>query len=288
MKILSLDTSTDTAVVGFAVDGKLLASLAAGPPSTHAELLLPNVESVLRMAQIEQGALDAIAVGIGPGSFTGTRVGVATAKGLAFALNIPIVGIGSLDVLAWGAWSRDALVVPMLDAYRNEVYCAAFATGEDITPALDPFHAEPQAAMQRLARQIHPSASRDSRDDCSVAVLGPKGDERDSTYPAGTQRENAATLLADRVSQQDSGDFAGQTQHTGRIRILGSGWRRYEALCGEHAFEVLPSSFDAIQPAALAYLAELRLARSGPDDPTTLEPHYVRPPDAILPKPFVP
>jgi len=132
MRILALDTSTLVASVAVWIDG---AAVAAGDARAepHSEKLLPLVDDMLRRAAIAPAALDAIACGAGPGSFTGLRIGLATAKGLGFALGKPLVLVSSLAALAWPARGRDVLV--LLDAKKREVYAGIFdAAGQPLAP----------------------------------------------------------------------------------------------------------------------------------------------------------
>jgi tRNA threonylcarbamoyladenosine biosynthesis protein TsaB len=122
MKILALDTSTLTAQVAV-WDERVLAERAR-PVSTHSETLLSLVDECLREAGLRASDLDAIACGAGPGSFTGLRIGLASAKGLCFALSRPLLLVSSLEALA--ARAPDGLVCATLDAYKQEVYAALF------------------------------------------------------------------------------------------------------------------------------------------------------------------
>lgn len=151
MRLLALDTSTFVGTVAVTRDGELLAEWSASVRATHGETLLPHVAKVLELSGVAPAELDAIAVGIGPGSFTGVRIGVATAKGLALALGKPIVGISSLRTLARGMSSGAGLCVPVLDAHKGEVYCAAFALeAGELVERVAPFHAQPEEAARRL------------------------------------------------------------------------------------------------------------------------------------------
>lgn len=129
MAILALDTATLTAsaaVVG--ADGTLLAA-AAGDPAEHSDRVLALCAAVLEAAGLAAKDLDAIACGAGPGSFTGLRIGVATGKGLAYALGKPLWLASSLAAMAWGlvdAVADGALVVPVLDARRGEIYAGFY------------------------------------------------------------------------------------------------------------------------------------------------------------------
>lgn len=131
MKILSLDTSTFTGSVALVDDGAVLAESVARVRATHSEQLLPLVREVLSRAGVALDAIDRIAVGIGPGSFTGVRIAVATAKGLHLASGVALVGVSSLDALAASAWSARGPVLSTLDARRGEVYAALYDVAPD-------------------------------------------------------------------------------------------------------------------------------------------------------------
>jgi len=132
MRILALDTSTLTASVAVFIDGAA-AAFGDARAEPHSEKLLPLVDEMLRRAGIAAAAIDAIACGAGPGSFTGLRIGLATAKGLGFALGKPLVLVSSLAALAWPARGRDVLA--LLDAKKREVYAGIFdAAGRPLAP----------------------------------------------------------------------------------------------------------------------------------------------------------
>lgn len=133
--ILTIETSTSKLSVALARDGKVLASRISDEARLQASLTAPFVKEVLDQAGYSVKDLDAVCVGKGPGSYTGLRVGVSTAKGLCFGAGIPIIAIGSLDALAAGSGAREGLVIPMIDARRMEVYTAVFSPeGEQLTP----------------------------------------------------------------------------------------------------------------------------------------------------------
>jgi tRNA threonylcarbamoyladenosine biosynthesis protein TsaB len=113
MLILAFDTATDVATSALVDDGEVL-----GERVSRAVTLLEDVDALLRQAGAHTGELEALAVGIGPGSFTGVRMGLATARGIALALGIPAAGVSTLDALAAGAPGA----VPVVDARRREVF----------------------------------------------------------------------------------------------------------------------------------------------------------------------
>ncbi|MFD0863629.1 tRNA (adenosine(37)-N6)-threonylcarbamoyltransferase complex dimerization subunit type 1 TsaB [Sungkyunkwania multivorans] len=132
--ILNLETATTNCSVSLAKDGKVIAIREQNDAKySHAEKLHVFIEEVLQAASITQRELQAIAVSKGPGSYTGLRIGVSAAKGLCFALDIPLISLPTLTILASQLSLDDGLVIPLLDARRMEVYAAVFnAEGKEI------------------------------------------------------------------------------------------------------------------------------------------------------------
>ena len=130
MLILTIETSTPTERVAVVKDGSVLAEFTETVGRGHTEKLLGAVEDVLSRSAVGLGDLDAVGVSIGPGRFSGLRVGLATAKGLAVASGIPVAPVETLAALAESARPHSGLVCPMLDARRGEVYGALFRLGE--------------------------------------------------------------------------------------------------------------------------------------------------------------
>ena len=130
--ILSLETATAVCSVALHQDGKLVGMLELFQENIHAQKLVPLLETLLAQTGTERKALDAIAVSGGPGSYTGLRVGVSTAKGLAYALDLPLIGVDTLDALARRVLpflEHKDMVIPMIDARRMEVYCKVVGVG---------------------------------------------------------------------------------------------------------------------------------------------------------------
>jgi tRNA threonylcarbamoyladenosine biosynthesis protein TsaB len=125
--VLGLDTCLATCSVAVLDGGRVLASASEVMARGHQERLAPMAQAMMAEANLPFGALERIAVTVGPGSFTGLRVGVAFAKGMASALSIPAVGIGTLEALAAGT---EGLVFAVIDARREQVYCQAFEDGQ--------------------------------------------------------------------------------------------------------------------------------------------------------------
>lgn len=124
--LLSLETSSKICSVAVHNNADLISSTELHIEQSHASKLAPIIESTLKVAGIERSHLSAIVVSSGPGSYTGLRIGVSTAKGLCYALRIPLIAINTLDITAYEVSrvnSDNALLCPMIDARRMEVYC---------------------------------------------------------------------------------------------------------------------------------------------------------------------
>jgi tRNA threonylcarbamoyladenosine biosynthesis protein TsaB len=127
VKILSIETSTSVCSVAVHEDGELISLSEISEAGAHAERLMSLIEEALNSASITYSDLDAIAVSEGPGSYTGLRIGVSTAKGLAFGLSKPLIGVNTLLALASSVSAEEGdLIIPVLDARRMEVYREVF------------------------------------------------------------------------------------------------------------------------------------------------------------------
>lgn len=127
MKILALDSSGLVASVAVVEDDVLLAEYTVDYKKTHSQTLLPMLDEIRSMIELDLNSVDAIAIAAGPGSFTGLRIGAATAKGLGLALNKPLVEVPTLEGLAYQLWGTDRLVCPLMDARRNQVYSGIYS-----------------------------------------------------------------------------------------------------------------------------------------------------------------
>jgi tRNA threonylcarbamoyladenosine biosynthesis protein TsaB len=128
--ILNIETATKNCSVALAKDGKtVLCKEIAEEGYSHAERLHVFIEEIISEAGIQLKDLAAVAVSQGPGSYTGLRIGVSAAKGLCYALNIPLIAVDTLQALASKAKIAEGMIVPMIDARRMEVYSAVFSSG---------------------------------------------------------------------------------------------------------------------------------------------------------------
>ena len=127
MKILALDSSGLVASVAVAQDDNLIGEYTVNYKKTHSQTLLPMLDAVAKMIELDLKTVDAIAVAKGPGSFTGLRIGSATSKGLGLALDVPLIEIPTVDGLAYNLWGAKDLVCPLMDARRNQTYTGIYA-----------------------------------------------------------------------------------------------------------------------------------------------------------------
>lgn len=126
MNILAIDTSGVTASVAVLQDEMVRAEIFLDLGRNHSEILLPSVDRLLMETGLELKAIDVFACTIGPGSFTGIRIGVSTVKGLALAVDRPVVGLSALEVLAMNAMGSQRRICPMIDARREQVYAGLY------------------------------------------------------------------------------------------------------------------------------------------------------------------
>ena len=126
MKLLAVDSSGTVATAAVYASGIIKASSQVNNKLTHSQTLLPMIERVMSEAGVKPDELDAVAVGAGPGSFTGLRIGAATVKGLCLAIDKPVIPISSLEIIARNLYNCRTKICPIMDARRNQVYTAVY------------------------------------------------------------------------------------------------------------------------------------------------------------------
>ena len=162
MKILGLDSSGLVASVAVVeddgVNSNLLAEYTVNYKKTHSQTLLPMLDEIAKMIELDLNTLDAIAIAGGPGSFTGLRIGSATAKGLGLALNKPLVHIPTVDALAYNLYGTDKIICPLMDARRNQVYTGIYEFAGNELHVMEPQMAvgidEIAAKLCALGREV--------------------------------------------------------------------------------------------------------------------------------------
>lgn len=171
MRILALDSSGLVASAAIVDNDITVAEYTMNHKKTHSQTLLPMLDELKRMTELDLHTIDAIAVAAGPGSFTGLRIGSATAKGLGLALDIPIIPVPTVDALAYNLYGSDKLICPIMDARRDQVYTGlyTFRKGTDIDAGYQMVVLERQCAVDiaQLAGRINELAA-----DTEVLFLG--------------------------------------------------------------------------------------------------------------------
>lgn len=155
MKLLSLDTSSPACTVAIveadAVGGTVLSEINIWTPRGHMERLIPQIDSALHDAQVDKTELEGVVVGIGPGSFTGLRIGVSIARTFAQMLNVPIAGVPSFDAMVRRFALFNGIICPVVDAKRGEVYTALYSASKGSIERITEFEPlSPEALAYRL------------------------------------------------------------------------------------------------------------------------------------------
>lgn len=130
MRILALDSSGLVASVAIMEEEQTIAEYTVNYKKTHSQTLLPMLDEIVKMTEMDLNTIDAIAIAGGPGSFTGLRIGSATAKGLGLALGKPLIHVPTLEGLACNLYGYSSLICPIMDARRNQVYTGVYRLSE--------------------------------------------------------------------------------------------------------------------------------------------------------------
>lgn len=138
MRILALDSSGLVASVAVASEDALLAEYTVNYKKTHSQTLIPMLDEIVSMVELDLSEIDAIAISSGPGSFTGLRIGSATAKGLGLALDKPLISVPTIDSLAYNLFGTDRIICPLMDARRDQVYTGLYEFVNDKLVVVSP------------------------------------------------------------------------------------------------------------------------------------------------------
>ena len=174
MRVLAIDSSGLTATVAVVEDTQTVAEYTINYKKTHSQTLLPMIEEVVKMTELDLNTIDAIAVAGGPGSFTGLRIGSATAKGLGFALNKPLIHVPTVDGLAYNVYGCEDIICPIMDARRNQVYTGIYTFSKKAGTKEGSNLVEPvfQVIKMQMAVSIEELAERLNRYRRPVVFLG--------------------------------------------------------------------------------------------------------------------
>lgn len=135
--ILALETSSKVSSVAVVEDNRLLAEITTESKLTHSKTLVPHIEEVLKLANKTKSDIEKIAVSIGPGSFTGLRIGLAAAKAMAYALKVPLYGVPTLKSLAYHFFAPNLKIIAAMDAQKNAVYRESYEFNENGLQIID-------------------------------------------------------------------------------------------------------------------------------------------------------
>lgn len=196
MKILGVDTTTGFLSLGVYVNSKIYEyNIEVG--RLLSSLLAPNIKRVLAALNLQASDIDYFACGLGPGSFTGMRVGLATMKGLSWAANKPVIGIPTLDILARGLNYQDCLIAPIVDAKRNLIYCSLYECRDCVVKRIKPYLLLGWNDFAKMVRKINSGKSKARqikflgdaaalyKEKILGEIRGAKIQDRDCWYPKG-------------------------------------------------------------------------------------------------------
>ena len=214
MKILGLDSSGLVASVAIVCDDNLLGEYTVNYKKTHSQTLLPMLKEVAEMTELDLQTIDAIAIAGGPGSFTGLRIGSATAKGLGLALEKPVISVPTVEALAYNLAGHRDMVCPLMDARRNQVYTGIYTfEGYQMHILL----AQCAVSIEEIIRQVSEYEREVTFLGDGVAVYAPYIKEHCSApymfAPAHLNQQRAAALAALASEYYQAGKIESAAQH---------------------------------------------------------------------------
>ena len=217
MKILALDSSGLVASVAVMQDDTLQAEYTVNYKKTHSQTLLPMLDEVAKMTELDLNTIDAIAISGGPGSFTGLRIGSATAKGLGLALGKPIIEVPTVDALAYQLYGV-SLICPMMDARRQQVYTGLYGFSS-IEQGTEFQVIEPQCAtgVEEIIKKINERGQQVVYlGDGATAYEALINEQTKVPYvfaPANCNRQSAAALAVLAKSYYERGEYVTAAEH---------------------------------------------------------------------------
>ena len=226
MRVLAIDSSGLTATVAVVEETQTVAEYTINYKKTHSQTLLPMIDEVVKMTELDLGTINAIAVAGGPGSFTGLRIGSATAKGLGLALNKPLIHVPTVDGLAYNVFGCEDIICPIMDARRNQVYTGIYTFSKKAGEKEGMNLVEPvfQVIKMQMAVSIEELAERLNRYRRPVVFLGDgvpvyenvlaeKLTVPYSFAPAYMNRQRAAVVGTLAIQYYKSGKFETAEEH---------------------------------------------------------------------------
>ena len=235
MRVLAIDSSGLTATVAVVEETQTVAEYTINYKKTHSQTLLPMIDEVVKMTELDLGTINAIAVAGGPGSFTGLRIGSATAKGLGLALNKPLIHVPTVDGLAYNVFGCEDIICPIMDARRNQVYTGIYTfskkagekEGRNLVELTVPYSFAPAymnrqraAVVGTLAIQYYKSGKFETAEEHRPDYLRVSQAERERA-----QREKEAEIIVRELKVEDSAAVAEMEQ-----QIFSDSWSEKSVL----------------------------------------------------------
>ncbi|EEQ62259.1 universal bacterial protein YeaZ [Clostridiales bacterium 1_7_47FAA] len=224
MRVLGIESSSLVASVALVTDDIMTAEYTVDFKKTHSQTLLPMLDEIVKLLELDLDTIDAIAVAGGPGSFTGLRIGAATAKGLGLALKKPLVHVPTVDAMAYNMWGTSGLVCPIMDAKRSQVYTGLYHVEDGLKVLMEQCPMD----MRELARLLNERGER-------VIFLGDGvpvyrsiiEEEMQVSYgfaPAQMNRQRASCVaVLGMTALLDAGSGSGAGVGTGAGAVIGAG-----------------------------------------------------------------
>ncbi len=196
MKILGIDSSGLVASVAITEEDILLGEYTLNYKKTHSQTLLPMLDELRGMLELDMDSIDAIAVAAGPGSFTGLRIGSATAKGLGLALNKPLVAVPTVDALAYNLWGNKGFICPIMDARRNQTYTGLYYFGEnnEFTTVVEQCAVDIHEIIEQINTHAHPVTFLGDGVPVFKDIIAEEVKVPYEFAPAGMNRQRASAL----------------------------------------------------------------------------------------------
>lgn len=214
MRILALDSSGLVATVAILEDDQTVAEYTVNYKKTHSQTLLPMLDEIVKMTEFDLSTVDAIAVSGGPGSFTGLRIGAATAKGLGLALDKPLIHVPTVDGLAYNLYGTTGLICPIMDARRSQVYTGLYRFENDEFQVVEEQMA---ISVQDLVKKINQYGEKVTFLGDGVPVYGKdlKSELKVECYfaPAHMNRQRAAAVGALGMKYLQEGKTESAAEH---------------------------------------------------------------------------
>lgn len=212
--ILAIESSSLVASVALADEDRVIAEYTTNQKKTHSQTLLPMIDEIFRITETDKTEIDAIAVSAGPGSFTGLRIGSATAKGLGLAWNKPLIGVSTIEGLACNIQFTDRYICPVMDARRNQVYTGIFKnTNGRQTTVMEQCAIAVEELVELLNEKGHPVIFLGDGTPVYRDILDEKLNVEHSYAPVNMNRQRASSIAVLGLSYFEEGRTESSDRH---------------------------------------------------------------------------